>query len=343
MCPITETPITLIAQRTEAKAKSTHSTQEEAFDVEKFTKFFDGKSYDEIVELLNERKEDGISKEQILSALLADKSTNIAMCYSDEAFDSFVKKAPETPSSKKIKKLREHNNTWWTVIAATQTTYAPEIDLGKTNSGHPHAKFTRSDLPAYASKAKTINYLDARAGKNGQSLDSFTQVLNSNHSGALDIFHPDRIPICAVKAGTVIAVGNDWQAGKPGTGISGKSGNGLTLATPMLSARGELEGTLITHYYHFKNTTQKSGDFVEAGDPIGIGSNTGSNAIRKPPHLHIEMKVVANSGRAKTSQRSIEAIDMYQIFTGDKSLDEVWSDYTRGKNRNASAKDADFN
>lgn len=44
---------------------------------------------------------------------------------------------------------------------------------------------------------------------------------------------------------------------------------------------------LISAYKHLSNITKKTGDFVKAGEPIGVVGNTGENS--KGPHLHFEL------------------------------------------------------
>ncbi len=44
---------------------------------------------------------------------------------------------------------------------------------------------------------------------------------------------------------------------------------------------------LMSVYKHLSNITKKTGDYVKAGEPIGIVGNTGENS--KGPHLHFEL------------------------------------------------------
>jgi len=44
---------------------------------------------------------------------------------------------------------------------------------------------------------------------------------------------------------------------------------------------------LTSAYKHLSNITKKTGDFVKAGEPIGVVGNTGENS--KGPHLHFEL------------------------------------------------------
>ncbi len=121
--------------------------------------------------------------------------------------------------------------------------------------------------------------------------------LSYSHSDALDIFFtqvknrdknelgPD---IFSVSPGIVITARNDWKGGDTpesyiGGGISPRAGNGVIIYNP-------LEKRYYS-YFHLHDVIVKKGQFVEAGQKLGRGGNTGINAKKRGhgAHLHFEI------------------------------------------------------
>jgi murein DD-endopeptidase MepM/ murein hydrolase activator NlpD len=90
--------------------------------------------------------------------------------------------------------------------------------------------------------------------------------LKEEHFGT-DIVSKENEFIKATLDGTVVFAGFTTDDGYV---IQIQHGNNLTSA-----------------YKHLSNITKKIGDFVKAGEPIGVVGNTGENS--KGPHLHFEL------------------------------------------------------
>jgi hypothetical protein len=136
----------------------------------------------------------------------------------------------------------------------------------------------------------------------GQSSRPRMRDLDLSHSFALDIFFRDvwkspltgleRGPVVlALEGGIVVAASSSWTGGEElstyrSGGIAPKAGNGVIVYSPR-SRRYYL-------YFHFHDVFLKAGDAIVAGQPLGHGGNTGTNA-RKPghgEHLHLEIFAV---------------------------------------------------
>lgn len=98
----------------------------------------------------------------------------------------------------------------------------------------------------------------------GMVTSSFS--LNDEHFG-VDIVSKEDEFVKATLDGTVVFAGFTTDDGYV---IQIQHGNNLTSA-----------------YKHQSNITKKTGDFVKAGEPIGVVGNTGENS--KGPHLHFEL------------------------------------------------------
>ena len=169
-------------------------------------------------------------------------------------------------------------------------TYSALTDLGRTRNPRdfPPGTNTQSGgvtLPGKSSKP-------TRAG------------LDLSHTYALDIFYRDvsRNPasgleqgpvVLALENGIVIAASSSWTGGEDLSsyrrgGIAPKAGNGVIVYSPRFR-RYYL-------YFHLHDAFLRPGDAVSAGQPLGRGGNTGTNA-RKPghgEHLHLEVFDIAS-------------------------------------------------
>ena len=144
-------------------------------------------------------------------------------------------------------------------------------------------------------KTKTLKYFVPIA-RDRFSLPS-QRSLSYSHPDALDIFFtqiknrdknelgPD---IFSVSPGIVITARNDWKGGDTpesymSGGISPRAGNGVIIYNP-------LEKRYYS-YLHLHDVIVKKGQFVEAGQKLGRGGNTGINARKKGhgAHLHFEI------------------------------------------------------
>lgn len=144
-------------------------------------------------------------------------------------------------------------------------------------------------------KRKTLRYATPIT-REKYSLPS-QRSLSYSHSDALDIFFmqvknrdknelgPD---IFSVSPGIVMVARNDWKGGDTpesyiGGGISPRAGNGVIIYNP-------LEKRYYS-YFHLHDVIVKKGQFVEAGQKLGRGGNTGINAKKRGhgAHLHFEI------------------------------------------------------
>jgi hypothetical protein len=145
------------------------------------------------------------------------------------------------------------------------------------------------------------------------SIGLIPENLRGSHEEALDVFF---IPenkgrkeigpeVLAIESGVVIDAASDWETdwqsklqGKnetkklyKGGGFNKPiSGNGVII----LTANGEL------HYYaHFSSTSVKIGDLINAGNIIGRGGNTGTNAMNtnRGKHVHLEIRKIDFRGK----------------------------------------------
>ena len=133
----------------------------------------------------------------------------------------------------------------------------------------------------------------------GQSSKPMHNDLDLSHTYALDIFYRDVSRsaltglecgpiILALEGGIVVAASSSWSGGEDLSsyhwgGIAPKAGNGVIVYSPR-TRRYYL-------YFHLHSVFLKPGDAISAGQPLGQGGNTGTNA-RKPghgEHLHLEV------------------------------------------------------
>jgi len=144
-------------------------------------------------------------------------------------------------------------------------------------------------------KTRTLKYAVPIA-RDKYSLPS-RRSLSYSHPDALDIFfnqvkNRDKNElgpnIFSVSPGIVITARGDWKGGDTpesyiSGGISPRAGNGVIIYNP-------LEKRYYS-YFHLHDVTVKKGQFVEAGQKLGRGGNTGINAKKQGhgAHLHFEI------------------------------------------------------
>ncbi len=264
--------------------------------------------YENFLADLKSAKEAGLSQKQVSEKLFGDSKLNRMFTYSD----SYATDNVNNP-------LRQSDNTRWQQVAAYYTAFAPEAKVTEANI-LPFAGFTTQALPP-------------------------KDKLNENHANALDIFYSTEVQnpkIHALQAGVVVAAGNDWQSGK-GSGLGNRSGNGLIIFSPVFSKEDKYLGGIITHHYHLKDLISvddpkkeiKVGDIVEAGDIIGHGGTTGSNAMNSAPHLHFAVHTVKNiDNEIKSQHLATNSADLFDLFIeGDKktTLSKIFEKYTEAK------------
>lgn len=121
--------------------------------------------------------------------------------------------------------------------------------------------------------------------------------LKYNHQNAIDIFfkkvnkvNGEEIgpQIYSFTSGVVVVAENGWVGGTTfesykGGGISPKSGNGVIIYDPI--------GKRFISYFHLYEVNVVKGQIIKAGEPIGLGGNTGLNARKfgHGKHLHFEI------------------------------------------------------
>ncbi|MBP7264207.1 MAG: M23 family metallopeptidase [Spirochaetia bacterium] len=114
------------------------------------------------------------------------------------------------------------------------------------------------------------------------ALDVFFTRLK--RSGAAEIGPP----VTSISSGIVVSAADDWRGGdKPETyksgGLSPRAGNGVIVYSPAHRR--------YYVYFHLHDVAVRRGDVIPAGQLLGHGGNTGTNARKKGhgEHLHIEI------------------------------------------------------
>lgn len=121
--------------------------------------------------------------------------------------------------------------------------------------------------------------------------------LKLTHRHALDIFFlgvgewgsAEKGPVIrSMSPGLVVAAASDWVGGEGAAkyrrgGLTPRAGNGAVIYDP--AARRYYT------YFHLHDVSVRTGRWVRAGDEIGRGGNTGTNARRRSHggHLHLEI------------------------------------------------------
>lgn len=143
-------------------------------------------------------------------------------------------------------------------------------------------------------------------------------TMDASHRYALDVFFitvkrrgaveigPAIKSICR---GIVVSAAGDWNGGDTlasytGGGLSPKSGNGVVVYCP--------DDRRYYAYFHLHDVTVSPGQVIEAGQLIGHGGNTGSNARKKGhgEHLHLEIHTGPNQALSSWELRDLIA-DLY--------------------------------
>lgn len=131
----------------------------------------------------------------------------------------------------------------------------------------------------------------------GQRWIASAEDLKKTHRHALDIFFlgegergsAEKGPaIRSMSPGLVVAAADDWVGGEGAAkyrrgGLTPRAGNGAVIYDP---------GTRRYYtYFHMHDVSVRPGQWVEAGEVLGRGGNTGTNARKRGHggHLHLEI------------------------------------------------------
>ncbi|MDD4611205.1 MAG: M23 family metallopeptidase [Patescibacteria group bacterium] len=138
--------------------------------------------------------------------------------------------------------------------------------------------------------------------------------LSKNHTFAIDLYYPSKMQgereigpeICSLKAGIVLGCADDWQGGATeseyqGGGTSPKSGNAIIIFNP--------KNYELYYYAHLDSVNVKPGDFVNSGQVIGIGGNTGLNARKKGHGNHVHFEIHHYNNEKNTN----DYVDVYAL------------------------------
>lgn len=140
-----------------------------------------------------------------------------------------------------------------------------------------------------------------------------TRALRASHQYALDIFFTslsrdgaeEKGPtVVSMSRGVVVSAAGDWVGGdRPSAYVSGglspKAGNGVVVYDP---STGRYYA-----YFHLSDVAVRAGQFVEPGQELGRGGNTGVNARRRGHggHLHLEIHEADGSALSSFSIRDL--------------------------------------
>ena len=134
-----------------------------------------------------------------------------------------------------------------------------------------------------------------------------TRALRASHQYALDIFFTslsrdgaeEKGPtVVSMSRGVVVSAADDWKGGdKPSAYVSGglspKAGNGVVVYDP---SSGRYYA-----YFHLSDVAVRAGQFVEPGQELGRGGNTGVNARRRGHGGHLHLEIHEADGSALSS------------------------------------------
>ena len=131
----------------------------------------------------------------------------------------------------------------------------------------------------------------------GQSWIASPEDLKKTHRYALDIFfvgqdergRAEKGPaIRSMSPGIVVAAADDWVGGEGAAkyrrgGLTPRAGNGAVIYDP--------EADRYYTYFHMYDVFVRPGQWVDAGEVLGRGGNTGTNARKRGHggHLHLEI------------------------------------------------------
>ncbi len=131
----------------------------------------------------------------------------------------------------------------------------------------------------------------------GQRWIASPEDLKLTHRHALDIFFlgegergsAEKGPVIrSMSPGLVVAAASDWVGGEGAAkyrrgGLTPRAGNGAVIYDP--------EARRYYTYFHMHDVTVRAGQWVRAGDELGRGGNTGTNARKRGHggHLHLEI------------------------------------------------------
>lgn len=133
------------------------------------------------------------------------------------------------------------------------------------------------------------------------------RTLRTAHQYALDVFFTSvkrsgviehGPPVYSISDGIVVAAADDWEGGdRPALyvngGLSPKAGNGVIVYCPRDSR--------YYAYFHMDATAVETGSIVKAGQLLGNGGNTGTNARKRGHGAHLHIEIHETSGKAWTS------------------------------------------
>lgn len=131
----------------------------------------------------------------------------------------------------------------------------------------------------------------------GQRWIASAEELKKTHRHALDLFFlgegergsVEKGPtIRSMSPGLVVAAADDWVGGEGAAkyrrgGLTPRAGNGAVIYDP--------EARRYYTYFHLHDVSVRPGQWVDAGDVLGRGGNTGTNARKRGHggHLHLEI------------------------------------------------------
>ncbi len=241
----------------------------------------------------------GIDPAEILAAAFPPPSAILGMLSLDRDIDDFLDYAErddaagdyyraEAQAAREMRPLRpRYEAAFAAASAALRGTEAASPDEAA------RAPAQSADLVAAAAKGRKRPYIASP----GEVWLPPKSELPLSHPYALDIFfysversgEAERGPVLhALYPGIVVASASDWSGGRgiskwKGGGLSPASGNGLVIFDP--STRRYCS------YFHMSSVGPRTGDWVEAGEALGRGGNTGMNARMKGhgEHVHIEI------------------------------------------------------
>lgn len=133
--------------------------------------------------------------------------------------------------------------------------------------------------------------------------------LRYSHQYALDVFFTSvkrhgaaetGPAVNSMASGIVVSTADDWEGGdKPSLyrsgGLSPNAGNGVIVYDP--------ERRRYYVYLHLRSVAVRVGQKVAAGQPLGLGGNTGVNARKKNHGTHLHLEIHDADGGAWSSYR----------------------------------------
>lgn len=251
---------------------------------------------------------DKLKIEKIIETIFPkEREKTIAIIYSNRYRQKMVTAIAD--NNRKNPQSGAYFQKWQKLIAAVNTTGKHRLN---------HLKVWQKFLEIFSTDLNKNKRSFVLKNPQATNIDP-TKDLSNSHKEALDVFFKGNFigkegafetgpEITAYEGGIVIAAASDFKytgtgqetpdsteakAAYAGGGFSTPlSGNGLAI----LTYSGEV------HYYsHMHSVSIKQGQIVQAGDVLGRGGNTGTNAINgKGKHLHLQMHTINYSANLIT-------------------------------------------